>query len=45
MQPSITLGSKVHDLPVAAEFPLADVAKAMTLAESRTVRGKVVLVP
>ncbi len=33
------------DPPVAAEFPLADVRSAMALAESRTVRGKVVLVP
>ncbi len=33
------------DPPVAAEFPLAEVRSAMSLAESRTVRGKVVLVP
>jgi len=30
---------------VAARFPLQEAAKAMELAESRTVRGKVVLVP
>ena len=30
---------------VAARLPLREAAKAMTLAESRTVRGKVVLVP
>ncbi len=30
---------------VAAEFPLTEVAEAMRLAESRTVAGKVVLVP
>ncbi len=30
---------------VAATYPLVDVREAMTLAESRTVRGKVVLVP
>lgn len=30
---------------VAARFPLREAAKAMELAESRTVRGKVVLVP
>ena len=30
---------------IAATFPLSEVAAAMTLAESRTVRGKVVLVP
>ncbi|WP_326952746.1 medium chain dehydrogenase/reductase family protein [Amycolatopsis sp. NBC_01286] len=30
---------------VAARFPLTDVAKALTLAESGTVTGKVVLVP
>jgi NADPH2:quinone reductase len=30
---------------VAARFPLAEVREAMTLAESRTVRGRVVLVP
>jgi NADPH2:quinone reductase len=33
------------DPPIAAEYPLHQVAMAMTLAESRTVRGKVVLVP
>ncbi len=33
------------DPPVAAEFPLAEVSTAMSLAESRTVRGKVILVP
>lgn len=33
------------DPPIAAEFPLTDMVSAMTLAESRTVRGKVVLVP
>ena len=31
--------------PVAAEFPLAEISTAMSLAESRSVRGKVVLVP
>ncbi|PNY79305.1 medium chain dehydrogenase/reductase family protein [Deinococcus koreensis] len=30
---------------IAARFPLVDVAQAMELAESRTVRGKVVLLP
>jgi NADPH:quinone reductase-like Zn-dependent oxidoreductase len=30
---------------VAAHFPLRDAGAAMTLAESRTTRGKVVLVP
>ena len=30
---------------IAAHFPLRDAGAAMTLAESRTVRGKVVLVP
>jgi NADPH:quinone reductase-like Zn-dependent oxidoreductase len=30
---------------VAAHFPLREAGAAMTLAESRTVRGKVVLVP
>jgi NADPH:quinone reductase-like Zn-dependent oxidoreductase len=30
---------------VAARIPLREAAKAMTLAESRTVYGKVVLVP
>lgn len=33
------------DPPIAAEFPLSEVAAAMTLAESRTVRGKVILLP
>ena len=33
------------DPPVAAKFPLREVAAAMTLAESRTVQGKVVLLP
>ncbi len=33
------------DPPVAAEFPLAEAATAMVLAESRTLRGKVILVP
>jgi NADPH2:quinone reductase len=31
--------------PVAARFPLSEACAAMQLAESRTVRGKVVLVP
>ena len=31
--------------PVAATFPLAEVSAAMILAESRTVQGKVILVP
>ena len=31
--------------PVAAEFSLADISAAMTLAESRTVQGKVIVVP
>ena len=31
--------------PLAARIPLAEVSKAMRLAESRTVLGKVVLVP
>jgi NADPH2:quinone reductase len=31
--------------PVAARFPLVEASAAMQLAESRTVRGKVVLVP
>ena len=31
--------------PVAARFPLAEIAAAMRLAESRTVRGKVVVLP
>lgn len=35
----------IIDPPVAAQFPLTDVAAAMTLAESRTVQGKIVLVP
>jgi len=30
---------------VAARYPLADVSDAVSLAESRTVRGKVVLGP
>ena len=30
---------------VAATFPLTQAREAMTLAESRTVRGKVVLLP
>ena len=30
---------------VAARFPLEQVAEALRLAESRTVRGKVVLLP
>ena len=30
---------------IAAQFPLTDTAAALTLAESRTVAGKVVLVP
>jgi len=30
---------------VAARFPLAEASRAMTLAESKTVYGKVVLVP
>ncbi len=31
--------------PIAATFPLREVSAAMALAESRTVRGKIVLVP
>ena len=31
--------------PVAAQFALTDVAAAMTLAESRTVQGKILLIP
>ncbi|AXC15066.1 hypothetical protein ACPOL_5822 [Acidisarcina polymorpha] len=31
--------------PIAARFPLAEASAAMTLAESRTVQGKVVLLP
>lgn len=31
--------------PVAATFPLTEAVAAMTLAEPRTMRGKVVLVP
>lgn len=30
---------------IAARFPLADVAQALTLAESRTINGKIVLLP
>ncbi|MGI4828349.1 MAG: medium chain dehydrogenase/reductase family protein [Janthinobacterium lividum] len=33
------------DPPIAAAFPITEAAAAMTLAESRTVRGKVILVP
>jgi NADPH2:quinone reductase len=33
------------DPPVAATFPLSEASAAMQLAESRTVRGKVVLLP
>ncbi len=35
----------ILDRPVAAQFPLTDIAAAMTLAESRTVQGKIILVP
>lgn len=31
--------------PIAARFPLADAAAALTLAESRSTRGKVIIVP
>jgi NADPH:quinone reductase-like Zn-dependent oxidoreductase len=31
--------------PIAARFPLTEASAAMVLAESRTVQGKVVLVP
>jgi hypothetical protein len=34
-----------RDQALRAHFPLRDAGAAMTLAESRTVRGKVVLVP
>jgi NADPH2:quinone reductase len=33
------------DPPVAARFPLSEASAAMQLAESRTVRGKIVLLP
>ncbi len=33
------------DPPIAAQFPLSQVTEALTLAESRTVRGKVILLP
>ncbi len=39
------LESGVLTAQIAAEFPLADAAAALTLAESRTVAGKVVIVP
>ena len=39
------VNSGAIDPPVAAEFPLADISAAMTLAESRTVQGKVILNP
>jgi NADPH2:quinone reductase len=39
------LAAGVISTHVAARFPLADVSAAMELAESRTVRGKVVLQP
>jgi synaptic vesicle membrane protein VAT-1 len=39
------LADGVLTAQVAAEFPLADAGAALTLAESRTVAGKVVIVP
>lgn len=39
------LAEGVLTAQVAAEFPLADAGAALTLAESRTVAGKVVIVP
>ncbi|MGK4579147.1 medium chain dehydrogenase/reductase family protein [Kitasatospora sp. HPMI-4] len=39
------LADGVLTAQVAAEFPLADAAAALALAESRTVAGKVVIVP
>ncbi|MEV6704369.1 medium chain dehydrogenase/reductase family protein [Micromonospora wenchangensis] len=39
------LADGVLDPQIAAEIPLAEAASALTLAESRTVAGKVILVP
>ncbi|MFI6159061.1 MULTISPECIES: medium chain dehydrogenase/reductase family protein [Micromonospora] len=39
------LADGVLDPQIAAELPLAEAASALTLAESRTIAGKVVLVP
>lgn len=39
------LANGVIKPPIAARFPLSEISAAMTLAESRTVRGKVVLLP
>jgi len=39
------LGKGAINPPIAARFPLTEASAAMTLAESRTVQGKVVLVP
>jgi NADPH:quinone reductase-like Zn-dependent oxidoreductase len=39
------LADGVFTPQVAARFPLADAAAALALAESRTVAGKVIIVP
>lgn len=39
------LADGVLDPQIAAEIPLAEAASALTLAESRTVAGKIILVP
>jgi NADPH:quinone reductase-like Zn-dependent oxidoreductase len=39
------LADGVLTAQVAAEFPLADAGAALALAESRTVAGKVIIVP